>query len=109
MKRAPRNSQPTQHWLVFLRNDGEVIAAMDFFTVPTLAFSMLYCSFVIDHDRRRILHFNFTRHPTRTWIVQQAAIHSIPFPHLDSEPLAERIAERWLGACRRECWTTSLP
>src|SRR5260221_13832113 len=44
---------------------------MDFFTVPTVRFSLLYCFFVISHDRRRILHFNVTKHPTSLWIVQQ--------------------------------------
>jgi hypothetical protein len=38
---------------------------MDFFTVPTLTFGVLYCFFVIGHDRRKILHFNVTRNPTR--------------------------------------------
>ena len=38
---------------------------MDFFTVPTLTFGILYCFFVIGHDRRRILHFNVTRNPER--------------------------------------------
>jgi len=44
---------------------------MDFFTVPTLTFAVLYCFFVIAHDRRRILHFNGTKHPTGTWVIQQ--------------------------------------
>ena len=44
---------------------------MDFFTVPTLTFRILYCFFVIEHDRRKILHFNVTEHPTGPWIVQQ--------------------------------------
>ena len=44
---------------------------MDFFTVPTITFSSLYCFFVISHYRRRILHFNITKHPTSSWIVQQ--------------------------------------
>jgi hypothetical protein len=38
-----------------------VIAAMDFFTVPTLSFGILYCFFVIAHDRRRVLHCDVTR------------------------------------------------
>jgi putative transposase len=57
-------------WAVFLRNHREVIAAMDFFTVPTLNFRVLYCFFVIEHGRRRILYFNVTEHPTGPWIVQ---------------------------------------
>ena len=47
------------------------IAAMDFFTVPTLTFGVLYCFFVIGHDRRKILHFNVTRNPHALWVVQQ--------------------------------------
>jgi hypothetical protein len=34
-------------------------------------FNLLYCFFIISHDRRRILHFNLTRHPSSLWIVQQ--------------------------------------
>src|ERR1700682_4866327 len=49
----------------------EAIAAMDFFTVPTITFGVLYCFFVISHDRRRILHVNVTKHPTSGWIIQQ--------------------------------------
>jgi hypothetical protein len=45
---------------------------MDFFTVPTIARKILYCFFVIGHDRRRILHLNVTPHPTSAWIVQQS-------------------------------------
>src|SRR5438445_9480245 len=44
---------------------------MDFFTVRTVTFGVLYCFFVISHNRRRILHFNFTRYPTSQWVVQQ--------------------------------------
>jgi len=56
MKGAPRDPEPAQRWLAFLRNHREAIAAMDFFTVPTITFGVLYCFFVISHDRRRILH-----------------------------------------------------
>ena len=44
---------------------------MDFFTVPTLTFGVLYCFFVIGHDRRRILRLNVTRNPNGLWIMQQ--------------------------------------
>src|SRR4029077_5377762 len=47
------------------------IAAMDFFTVPTLTFGVLHGFFVIGHDRRKILHFNVTRNPNALWVVQQ--------------------------------------
>jgi hypothetical protein len=68
MKRTPRNPEPAKRWLAFLRNHREAIAAMDFFTVPTITFGVLYCLFVIGHDRRRILHFNVTKHPASQWI-----------------------------------------
>ena len=40
MKRAPRDPEPSRRWLAFLRNHREGIAAMDFFTVPTVTFSL---------------------------------------------------------------------
>src|ERR1700687_2685665 len=67
----PRRGDPAKRWLSFLANHREVIVAFDFFTVPTLTFRLLYCFFVIEHGRRRILHFNVTPHPTAEWIVQQ--------------------------------------
>jgi hypothetical protein len=71
MKRAPRDPDRAKRWLAFLRNHREAIAAMDFFTVPTITFGVLYCFFIISHDRRRILHVNVTKHPTSGWIIQQ--------------------------------------
>jgi putative transposase len=61
MKRAPKDSDRATRWLAFLRNHREAIAAMDFFTVPTITFGVL---FITSHDRRRILHANITKHPT---------------------------------------------
>ena len=66
---SPRDSG--QRWLTFLKNHREALAAMDFFTVPTATFRVLYCFFVISHGRRNILHFNVTEHPSCAWIVQQ--------------------------------------
>jgi transposase InsO family protein len=71
MRKAPRNPEASQRWATFLSNHHEAIAAMDFFTVPTLTFGLLHCFFVISHDRRRILHFNVTKHPTSSWVSQQ--------------------------------------
>jgi hypothetical protein len=36
------------------------LATIDFFTVPTLRFQVLYVFLVLAHDRRRIVHFNHT-------------------------------------------------
>jgi transposase InsO family protein len=71
MRKAPRDPEPGKRWAAFLSNHREAIAAMDFFTVPTLAFGMIYCFFVISHNRRHVLHFGITRHPTSAWVSQQ--------------------------------------
>ena len=71
MRKAPRVPEPAKRWTAFLKNHREAIAAMDFFTVPTLTFGVLYCFFVISHDRRRILHCNITSHPSSVWVAQQ--------------------------------------
>jgi putative transposase len=71
VRRAPRDPDPARRWLTFLRNHREAIAAMNFFTVPTLTFGVLYCFFVIGHDRRKILHFNVTQNPNAVWVGQQ--------------------------------------
>ena len=132
MKRASRNPEPAKRWLAFLRNHREAIAAMDFFTVPTITFGVLYCLFVIGHDRRRILHFNVTKHPASQWIVQQlreafpfdspprflifdrdskygaevpAAVRSLTITPLRTSfacPWQNGVAERWIGSCRRD-------
>jgi len=71
MRKAPKDPEPAKRWATFLSNHREAIAAMDFFTVPTIRFGVLYCLFVIAHDRRRILQWNVTRHPTAPWVSQQ--------------------------------------
>ena len=132
MRKAPRDPEPARRWAAFLINHREAIAAMDFFTVPTLTFGVLYCFFVIHHDRRRILHCNVTRHPTTAWVAQQLReafpYNSAPkYLIFDREhtfqgevleavdglgvrpvrtairsPRQNGVAERWVGACRRD-------
>jgi putative transposase len=132
MKRAPRDPESAKRWLAFLRNHREVIVAMDFFTIPTVTFGVLYCFFVIAHDRRRILHFNVTKHPTSLWIVQQlreafpfesapqflifdrdgkygvevpAAVRSLkinPIRTSFESPWQNGVAERWVESCRQD-------
>jgi hypothetical protein len=71
MQKAPRNPEPKKRWAAFLRNHREAVAAMDFFTVPTLTSGILSCPFVIAHDRGRILHCNVTKQPISAWVIQQ--------------------------------------
>src|SRR5882762_9541327 len=132
LRRTQHRVDPGKRWLAFLQNHREVIVAFDFFTVPTLTFQLLYCFFVIEHGRRKILHFNVTRHPTAEWVVQQlreAFPEAGPYRYviLDRDakfdatvitflkatglkpkrtsiqsPWQNGIAERWIGSCRRE-------
>ncbi len=132
MRKTPRNPEPAKRWVEFLSNHREVVAAMDLFTVPTLTFGVLHCFFVIAHDRRRILHFNVTKHPNSSWISQQLR-EAFPYnskpnylifdraanfneevistvkdfgtqPKRTSfrSPWQNGVAERWVGNCRRD-------
>ena len=132
LRRVRRRGDPAKRWLAFLQNHREVIVALDFFTVPTVTFRLLYCFFVIEHGRRRILHFNVTRNPTAEWVVQQLREtfpEASPYRYVildrDSKfdadviaflkatglepkrtsvqaPWQNGIAERWVGSVRRE-------
>jgi putative transposase len=62
---------PSQTWRTFLENHLHSLVSVDFFTVPTIRFEVLYVFLVLAHDRRRILHFNVTSHPTAEWTAQQ--------------------------------------
>ena len=132
MRKAPRNSDTAKRWAAFLSNHREAIAAMDFFTVPTLAFGTLYCFFIIAHDRRRILHCHVTKHPNSAWVVQQLR-EAFPYDSAPGYLIFDRgasfneevidtvksfgvqpkrirfrspwqngVAERWVGSCRHD-------
>jgi transposase InsO family protein len=62
---------PSQTWRTFLENHLRTMVSIDFFTVPTIRFQILYVFLVLAHERRRILHFGVTAHPTAEWTVQQ--------------------------------------
>jgi putative transposase len=132
MRCIRRRGDPGKRWLTFLRNHREVTVALDFFTVPTVTFKLLYCFFIIEHQRRKILHFNVTPHPSAEWVVQQlreAFAEAGPYRYviLDRDqkfddsvitflqatgltakrtsvqaPWQNGTAERWVGSCRRE-------
>ena len=59
-----RRQPPSQIWRTFLENHAGCLAAINFFTVPTATFRILYVFIVLSHDRRHIVHFNVTEHPT---------------------------------------------
>ncbi len=139
LERLRRRRDPGKSWQTFLANHREAIVAMDFFTLPTLNFKLLYGFFVIEHSRRRILHFNITSHPSSEWVVQQLRDtfpEAGPYRYLildgDSKfdadvinflritglnpkrttvrsPWQNGIAERWVGSCRREILDHVIP
>jgi putative transposase len=71
-KYKPKSRKPTsQTWKTFLKNHVGSLAAIDFFTVPTVTFRNLYVFLVLRHDRRRIVHFAVTEQPHAAWVAQQ--------------------------------------
>ena len=105
---------------------------MDFFVVPTVGFRLLFVWFIIEHGRRRIIHFDVTANPTAPWVIQQLreafpydsapkyliydndsifsgdvtkAIKSFrirPKRTAFQSPWQNGTAERWVGSCKRE-------
>ena len=59
------------NWPSLLRNHLEVSWAIDFFTVATLGFQVLYVFLVFDHARREVRHFAVMSHPSMEWVIQQ--------------------------------------
>ena len=62
---------PSQTWRTFLENHVQTMVSVDFFTVPTIRFEILYVFLVLAHERRRVMHFAVTAHPTAEWTAQQ--------------------------------------
>jgi transposase InsO family protein len=66
-----RKKPPSQTWRTFLDNHVGDLVSIDFLTVPTATFRVLFVFVVLAHDRRRIVHFNVTDHPTADWTAAQ--------------------------------------
>jgi transposase InsO family protein len=129
-KRRPR---PSQTWRTFLDNHVRDLVSLDFFTVPTAGLRVLFVLVVLAHDRRRVVHFNVTEHPTVHWTAQQI-VDAFPDDSAPSYLLRDRdqvygqqfrnrvkgmcieevltaphspwqnpFAERLIGSIRREC------
>jgi putative transposase len=80
---------PSQTWRTFLESHLTQLVSIDFFTVPTIRFQVLYVFLVLAHDRRRILHFNVTAHPTAEWTGQQLR-EAFPFEQVPRYLLGPR-------------------
>jgi putative transposase len=131
MLRHPK--PPSQTWRTFLKNHSKQLVSVDFFTVPSAFFQVLFVFIVIQHDRRRLVHFNVTAHPTAEWTARQI-VEAFPFEtapkyllrdrdRIYGEAFGEQVAvmnikqvlstprspwqrayvERVIGSIRREC------
>jgi len=69
---------PSLTWRTFLDNHVPDLVGIDFFTVSTVTFRVLYCFVVLRHDRRCVVHFNVTTNPTARWTAQQV-VEAFPF------------------------------
>jgi transposase InsO family protein len=128
-----RHKPPSQSWRAFLDNHVQDLVSIDFFTVPTATFRVLFVFIVFSHDRRRVIHFNVTEHPTAQWTAQQIleafpfdmapkyllrdrdGIYGFDFQHrvasmgieevltAPRSPWQNAYVERIIGSIRREC------
>ncbi len=128
-----RHTPPSQTWRTFLANHVRDLVSIDFFTVPTAGLRVLFVLVVLAHQRRRVVHFNVTEHPTAAWTAQQI-VDAFPNDTVPSALLRDRdtvygaafrqrvkgmgigevltapsspwqnpFAERLIGSIRREC------
>jgi putative transposase len=132
-KYRPPTRRGDQTWKIFLQNHVKELVAVDFLTVPTATFGVLYVFLVLAHERRRVLHFNITSAPTAGWTARQMGeafpestppryllrdrdgIYGTEFVHrveslgLEQKLTAPRspwqnpVVERLIGSLRREC------
>jgi transposase InsO family protein len=84
-----RRKPPSQTWRTFLENHVKTMVSVDFFTVPTIRFQVLYVFLVLAHERRRIVHFNVTAHPTTEWTAKQLR-EAFPFDQVPRYLLRDR-------------------
>ena len=128
-----RRIPPSQTWRTFLTNHVRDLVSLDFFTVPTARLRVLFVLIVLAHQRRCVVHFNVTEHPTAAWTAQQI-VDAFPDESAPSYLLRDRdsvyghafrqrvkgmgiaevltaphspwqnpFAERLIGSIRREC------
>jgi len=123
----------SQSWKTFLKNHMRDLVATDFFVVPTASLRVLFVFLVLSHERRRVVHFAVTAHPTAGWTTQQLidafpwdappqyllrdrdGSYGEPFPQTAEamniqqvltaprSPWQNAYVERLIGSIRREC------
>jgi len=134
-----RRRPPRQTWRTFLANHVGTLVAVDFFTVPTVMFKVLFVFVVLAHARRRVVHVNVTDTPTAEWTAQQlveafpwdtapryllrdrdalygavfsSRVHSLGIHEVKIAPRSpwqNPYVERLIGTLRRECLDHGVP
>jgi transposase InsO family protein len=134
-RNMPKRPQRTtrRRWKTFLKNHSAQIVSVDFLVVPTITFHLLHVLVFLSHDRRPIIHFNVTAHPTAQWSTQQlrnafcdqepprflirdrdtkfgevftqvvSALGMAPILTAYRSPWQNGYCERLIGSIRREC------
>jgi transposase InsO family protein len=141
-RHMPKSTAPAganQRWSAFIDNHLHELLAIDFAVLPTLTFELVYVFFVLSLERRRVLHFNVTKHPTAEWTAQQVVeacafetpgrflvrdndrVYGTVFRSRVSRlgldqvrtafrsPWQNAYAERWIGSLRRDCLDHVIP
>jgi len=128
-----QHKPPSQTWRTFLANHAGTLACIDFFTIPTATFRVLYVFLVLSLDRRRVVHGNVTSAASADWAAQQIidafpedtapcyllrdrdGVYGAPFRKriaglgieevmtAPRSPWQNPFAERLVGSIRRDC------
>jgi len=75
------------------------LVSLDFLTVPTVTYKVLFVLVILVHERRRIVHINVTEHPTAQWTAQQV-VEAFPWHEVPRYLLRDR--DRVYGAFFRQ-------
>ncbi len=124
---------PSPTWRAFLDNHLKDLISIDFFTVPTITFRVLFVFLLLSHDRRRVLSCNVTEHLSALWAGRQLiqafpwntaprylirdqdgiygndfnrAVHALGIEQVliaPRSPWQNPYVERLIGSIRREC------
>ena len=97
-RRKPK--PPSQTWRTFLKNHMMNMVSIDFFTVPTAKFRIMFVLVILSHSRRRLVHFNVTAHPTANWTAQQI-VEAYPWDTAPKYLLRDRDSIYWANFRQR--------
>jgi transposase InsO family protein len=79
------------------------LVSADFFVVPTIAFQLLFVFVILDHDRRRPIHFAVTSNPTTEWTARQL-LQAFPWDNAPRYLLRDRDGIYGEKFCKTSKW-----